>query len=232
MQGVSVIEDVARDVTLPDMVDADASHDRAGDGRQKLLRAARRLIGQRPGRVTTVDEVLREAGVNRRVFYRHFRSKDELVLAMVEQTGANVEAELEAVVAACDEPVAALAAYIEHTLAIGWDAHRSRDGQAFLSPEVGMTAGIGGALEAVYARHRAILRRVISEGRDTGALPLADPDRDTFALHAVLIRHLQVRVQGLQDLYPGEDVGADLDTVSTGVLRLFSAAFGALRSLC
>jgi AcrR family transcriptional regulator len=174
--------------------------DRVARERRRILRAAAQLIGQQPDRQTTIEDVLQAAGVNRRIFYRHFRSKDELVMAMLERAGHIVETGLSEIVAANADPASALTSCVEYVLGIGWDENRAREGRAFLSPEVGMTAGMATALEAVYGRHRAILREVLTRGRADGSLPKAVPDRDAFAVHAVLIRYLEVRVRGQLNL--------------------------------
>jgi AcrR family transcriptional regulator len=193
--------------------------ERLADERARVLRAARRLIGQRDGQVTTVAEVLQEAGVNRRIFYRHFQSKDDLVLAMVEQAGATLQGGLETVVGQSHDPSSALIAYVDHLLGVGWDERRAHDGRAFLSQEVAMTPGTRVAVERVYASHRAILRAVIDAGRTQGVFPRAEPDRDSFALHAVLVRHLEV------EAFAGHD--ESFETISAGVTELFLTAFGA-----
>jgi AcrR family transcriptional regulator len=194
--------------------------DRETRERRRILRAAAQLIGQQAERQTTIADVLRAAGVNRRIFYRHFRSKDQLVMAMLERAGHIVETGLSKTVAASADPAQALASYVEYVLKIGWDEYRAREGRAFLSPEVGMTAGISSALEAVYARHRAILREVLARGLADGSLPRTVPDRDAFAIHAVLIRYLEVRVRGQLDL--------EFADVLEAVTGLFLPALGGL----
>ena len=55
-----------------------------GDDRseeQAILRAAFRVIGSSPDGSTSVADILGEAGLSTRAFYRHFRSKDELIVA-------------------------------------------------------------------------------------------------------------------------------------------------------
>ncbi|MCW2525961.1 MAG: transcriptional regulator, TetR family [Pseudonocardiales bacterium] len=207
--------------TVPDplMTSQDTAALRVDEERTRVLRAARRLIGQRDGRVTTVAEVLQEAGVNRRIFYRHFQSKDDLILAMVEQAGATLQAGLETAVRESKDPPSAVAAYIHHLLGVGWDERRAHDGRAFLSLEVTTTAGTRAAIEGVYAAHRAIIHAVLAAGRADASLPGAVPDRDSFALHAVLIRHIEVSALAGYD--------RDFETVRDGVTQLFLTAFGA-----
>jgi len=190
------------------------------DARARILHAGKALIGQRD-RSTTMDELLQEAAVNRRTFYAHFASKDDLVLAMVDEAAAALQATLTAAMAACTDAPTAVGAYIDQMLGIGWDERRAHDGRAFLSHEVGMTPDIAAALERTYQRHRSLLRDAIAEGVADGTLPAADPERDAFAIHAVLVRHLEVRVR----------LGTDLDFVATrdGLVDLFLTGMGADR---
>jgi AcrR family transcriptional regulator len=69
---------------------ADDAQPRAERERTAIIRAAHRLIGQSAGGTTPIEDILRGAGVNRRTFYRHFPSKDALVLAMQHEAGGLV----------------------------------------------------------------------------------------------------------------------------------------------
>ncbi|MCW2830835.1 MAG: putative tetR family transcriptional regulatory protein [Aeromicrobium sp.] len=198
---------------------ADVAADPVEAERLRVLRAGQRLIGQDASRRTTIEDVLREAGVNRRIFYRHFRSKDELVLAMVDEAGATVQAALDEQVGRAPDAARALATYVSTLLAIGWDERQSREGAAFLSYEVTQTPGVPAALEDVYAQHRHLLEDVLARGLVDGTLPAAVPARDAFAIHAVVVRYLDIRVRGRLDL--------SLDDVRDNVLGLFGPALGA-----
>ncbi|MFG3022424.1 TetR/AcrR family transcriptional regulator [Streptomyces sp. NPDC048254] len=161
--------------------------------RALIMRAAHRLIGRDGGGSTSVEDILREAGVNRRVFYCHFRSKDTLVLAMQHEAGELVRQGLQAAVDGADDGRTAVVAWIEKFLSIGWEEPRAREGRTFMAPEVGLVAGIAEALEDIYARHRAILVDALARGRADGSLPGAEPERDAFAIHAVTLRCVEMR---------------------------------------
>jgi AcrR family transcriptional regulator len=168
------------------------------------MRAAYRLIsegaiGSTTSSSTSIENILRAAGVNRRVFYRHFASKDDLIIAMQEWAGDLILADLQKAVAAADTPAAAVAAWIEDYLTIGWDEARFRDALVFMSPEVNAAPGIATALEATYARHREVLTGVLATGLADGSLPNARPELDSFAIHAVAVRHLEARIRGRLD---------------------------------
>jgi AcrR family transcriptional regulator len=55
------------------------------DARERILRSAYELFSQRGVRAVGVDEVIARAGVAKATLYRHFPSKDSLVLAFLER---------------------------------------------------------------------------------------------------------------------------------------------------
>src|ERR1700691_4143889 len=127
---------------VPATADAEA---RAERERTAIIRAAHRLIGHSAGGATPIEDILRAAGVNRRTFYRHFPSKDALVLAMQQEAGELVSEALHAATGRAADGRAAVLAWIEEFLSIGWDARRLREGRTFLAPEGGLVAGIATA---------------------------------------------------------------------------------------
>jgi AcrR family transcriptional regulator len=172
----------------------------AGEARERsaIIRAARRLIGRSAGGTTSIEDILRDARVNRRTFYRHFPSKDALVLAMQEESGELVRQALGAAAGRAADGRAAVLAWIEEFLSIGWDA-RLREGRTFLAPEVGLVAGIAIAMEDIHARHRAVLEAALGRALTDRTLPSAVPERDAFAIHAVVLRCLEMRARGRLD---------------------------------
>jgi AcrR family transcriptional regulator len=170
-----------------------AERERAG-----IIRAAHRLIG-RYGGVTPIEDILRAAKVNRRTFYRHFPSKDALILAMQREAGELVLRGLRAAVDRSPDGRAATVAWIEEFLTIGWDEPRAFDGRTFVSPEVGLVAGFADALEEIHTSHRDVLAAALARARAEGSLPATMPDRDAFAIHAVVLRCVEMRARGRLD---------------------------------
>jgi len=183
-------------LAVPDTTDAQA---RAERERTAIIRAAHRLIGQSAGGTTPIEDILRAAGINRRTFYHHFPSKDALVLAMQQEAGELVGEALRAAADRAADGRAAVLAWIEEFLSIGWDAPRLREGRTFLAPEVGLVAGIATAMEDIHARHRAVLEAALRRARTDDTLPAAAPERDAFAIHAVVLRCLEMRARGRLD---------------------------------
>jgi AcrR family transcriptional regulator len=201
----------------PGAADADS---RAARERAAIIRAAHRLIGSGTGGTTPIEDILRGAGVNRRTFYRHFPSKDALVLAMQHEAGELVREALWSATVHAADGRAAVAAWIEEYLAIGWDTHRLREGRTFLSPEVGLVTGITAALEDIHARHRVVLEAALRRGLTDRTMPAAAPERDAFAIHAVALRCVEMRARGrLNRPYAGardDIIGLFLPTAAQG----------------
>lgn len=166
--------------------------ERAARDRAAIIRAAHRLIG-RHGVTTSVEEILRAAKVNRRTFYRHFPSKDALVLAMQQEAGRLVRDRLRAAVDGAADGRNAVVAWIGEYLTIGWDERRLRKGRTFIAAEVGAVAGISDALEEIHACHRAILAGAFARAGADGSLRAVRPERDAFAVHAVALRCVEMR---------------------------------------
>jgi AcrR family transcriptional regulator len=57
----------------------------AGDARERLLAAAYELFSRRGVQAVGVDAIIERSGVARQTMYRHFASKQELVLAFLER---------------------------------------------------------------------------------------------------------------------------------------------------
>ncbi|MCC6703541.1 MAG: TetR/AcrR family transcriptional regulator [Thermomicrobiales bacterium] len=69
------------------------------DGRERILRAAYTLFVAAGYQSVSMQHIADEAGVQKATLYHHFRSKDELFAAIVRAVNAQVQREVEAVIA-------------------------------------------------------------------------------------------------------------------------------------
>jgi AcrR family transcriptional regulator len=76
--------------------------------RQELVEAATRLFAAHGYEDTSIEAVLREAGVSRGALYHHFAGKEALFEAVVEQLGAECARTIIESVAGVDDPAEAL----------------------------------------------------------------------------------------------------------------------------
>ena len=102
------------------------------------MRAAYDLILRNGTNPTSVHDILHETGYSTRTFYRHFRSKDELLVAMYRVDSDRVTDTVTAAVADAATPFDALAAWVDQNLAVAYDARRLRHAAVLSSPEATM----------------------------------------------------------------------------------------------
>jgi AcrR family transcriptional regulator len=100
--------------------DADLTGDRQTrrkrETREKLLRAAQRVMAQRGIASTTIKEITDAADVGFGSFYNHFESKEAIVGAIMRETVEPFGAALDGIASAVDDPAEILAASIRYTL--------------------------------------------------------------------------------------------------------------------
>lgn len=188
--------------------------------KERIVRAAYELIQRDGSRETSVHDVLEAAGLSTRAFYRHFRSKDELVLEMYRVDCDRVNAAVAAAVAAAPDPVAALAAWIDQNLAVVYDARRLRHAVVLSSSEVSSAAGFTDVKNAGLAAQREPLVALLRDGRERGVFPHAEPEADALAIQAVVGAHTRARL----DRDPAALTRAE---AREHTLRVFRHALGA-----
>jgi AcrR family transcriptional regulator len=187
--------------------------------KEAIMRAAYDLIQRNGSKETSVHDVLRETGYSTRAFYRHFRSKDELVLEMYRVDSDRVAEALVAAVASAPTPIDALEAWIDQNLAVVYDGRRLRHAAVLASPEVASADGYTEAYLTGLEAHRAPLVELLREGRQSGAFPYAEPEADAVAIQAVVGAHVRNRLLHADGLTRAE--------ARAHTLALFRRALGA-----
>lgn len=153
---------------------------------QLLLDAALSVL--RDGGVAgfTVADVLAEANLGTRAFYRHFKSKDQLVVSVFADTARQEAARLAALMDGCADPVSAVVAWIEGRLDLAFDdavesdlKYVSREAQALYSVEP----------ELLASAYDAMLRPLVDElrrGAGDSWFTTDNPVSDAQAIQAVV----------------------------------------------
>lgn len=153
--------------------------------RDHILDAARRCFLRSGFHATSMQDVLREAGMSSGAFYLHFASKDELIIAIAED---NVR-EVTAIVRQNREGGSAecLGGVLGHALAAIIDRH-ARDGLADLAIHVWSEALTNPTLSKRLQELLAELRDDITDGTEVGGVSQGPVERTAVAtvLAAVL----------------------------------------------
>jgi AcrR family transcriptional regulator len=152
--------------------------------RSRLMDAALKVMRLNGFQGASVQDILEEAGLSTRAFYRQFRSKDDLLLAMFRTaSGRDVAAVDKAVQDAATSATsrAALDAWLDEMLAIAFDRRRMRRLVMF---NVVARSTEGYDEEVAFLRNALItpLLGILTAGRADGSFPKADPGPDANAL--------------------------------------------------
>jgi len=166
----------------------------------------------------TVAAVLAEAGLSTRAFYRHFASKDELLLAVFDADTEVVAARVDRAIDASVDPRAALDAWIDQQLALAYAPRRSRRTQVLWTEGRRLQLDHPDEFARIVAAVLAPLERVLAAGLANGAFPDTDPARDARAIHAVTWDLVESRLAGGTD---------SLAAARAQVLRFCLPALGA-----
>lgn len=167
--------------------------------REQILSAAFRLIG-RSDVATSVHEILGEAELSTRAFYRHFESKDELILTMCKTAGERVAERLAQAIAKADGPAAALEAWVHEYLAVAYESRRVRQSTVLSSAEARAAVGFDQVREEGARARRALLAEVIRVGQAGGRGAVfrgaSNPEEDARAVASVVEGLIQARLAG------------------------------------
>lgn len=173
----------------------EAARERATREVEQLLRAAVRVMRRR-GAALTVADVLEEAGLSTRAFYRHFASRDELVLAVYESEQQRSVARLVEAVERATESRVAVAAWIDEHLALGFDGRRSGRTRVLAAEGARLRVEFPEHVEATLAALLAPLVGAIRRGIADHSFIEVDPALTARSIHAVVWELVQQRLDG------------------------------------
>jgi AcrR family transcriptional regulator len=142
----------------------------------KLLFDAALVVMARNGyQDAAVADILGEAHLSTRSFYRHFESKDQLLCALYRREAESAAERLNTKVDAAGSPLDALDAWIEEILSFGH--HRTKAARAAVLGSPGAMKAEGYAEETRHAAKLLIapLEGLLAAGARDGTFPAADP---------------------------------------------------------
>jgi AcrR family transcriptional regulator len=192
---------------------------------QRLLAATFALIERTGELEPRVGDIVREAGLSNQAFYRHFASKQALLVAVL------------------DEGVRILAGYLAHRMrSAATPGERVREWLRGLLEQALSPAGARATRPFALARGRlaeafpdevaesereltALVRDALRAAKATGELPDADPEGDAETLYHLAMGWLQARLAGAPA--PERRDAERLVAFALGGLRRGAAAAGA-----
>jgi AcrR family transcriptional regulator len=159
-----------------------AARSRAEERVQRFLDAAFELVDEKGSTEFTIQEVVDRSKQSLRSFYEYFDGKDELVLALFEETVREAVADIEAAVAAETEPLPRLRAFAI-TLHEWCDPdessrkrgrHKRRPISEYSSH---LAANHADRVRAALRPQTRLLRELVAAAAEAGAIQVDDPRR-------------------------------------------------------
>ncbi|MBB5870572.1 AcrR family transcriptional regulator [Allocatelliglobosispora scoriae] len=163
------------------------TEEHAANRRRQIVDAARACFVRNGFHQTSMQDIIAEAGLSVGAVYSYFKSKDELIGAIVQDVGEHINANLGSAVGADPAPdldVALSAALnvMESQLEGLFRLAVQMWGEAIRDPAVGVH--VTGVYETVRGHYSALAQRLIADGR------LA-PGTDPLAVASVLLSMTQ-----------------------------------------
>lgn len=165
-----------------------------------LLAAAHRVLHERGYDGLRVEDVLREAGLSTRAFYRHFSGKSALFLSMFEQESMRADQHLRGRLARAGDPASAVREWVRAVLALAYDPRLARRARLFAGEQGALARRFPEEVDRLTRRQIAPLEDAIAAGRATGVFPGADAKTDARAIHHLCSGLIADRLNGATTL--------------------------------
>ena len=152
--------------------------------RRHIIDAAYRCLDRNSGSSASITEILDEAGLGTRAFYRNFSTKHDLLLEMFRRDREAVLAQLREVVAKAETPSDALRAWMEHMFEIVSNQRRRKRVATFYSEEMRRTPGYWAELELFVKAEEAAIAAILHRGKAEGTFTACSPEADARSIRA------------------------------------------------
>jgi len=149
---------------------------------QRLIRAGIEEIREKGNVAPRVADVVRRARLSNKAFYRHFRSKEELLLAVLEEGMQQRVADFEKRMAAASTARGRVEAWIEGMLVQATDPEEARAARPMYVYQARLAENLGDQLWETRERLCRPLVEALRAGVANGELPGIDPERDADAI--------------------------------------------------
>jgi AcrR family transcriptional regulator len=149
----------------------------------ELLAAAREVLAERGYDGLRVEDVLVEARLSTRAFYRHFAGKDALFLALFEQESMRADLRLRARVEQAGDPVQAVHEWVTAVLGVVYEPRLAKRARLFAGERGSLARRFPEEIDRLTRHQLEPLEAAIEAGRAAGTFPSAEPAQDARAIH-------------------------------------------------
>jgi AcrR family transcriptional regulator len=178
--------------------------DRAIEGRRaayeqeitRLVDASFKLIRDTGNLEPRVSEIVAEAGLSNQAFYKHFRSKDELLLAVLDESSHILKDYLEHKVAKAKSAEQKIRSWIDGMLAQVLNEEAAHATRPFALSRTRLSELFPEEVMNSERQLTAVLQEVIQEAIQSGDFPDADADRDSEIIHNLVLGWMERKLSG------------------------------------
>ena len=153
---------------------------------EALLAAAHRLVLER-GEDFTTQDLIKEAHVALQTFYRHFGSKDQILLAVVGDLIAAHCESLATKAAELDDPVERFHLYIIDTLGVMGSDSGAAGARFMTSQHWRLHQEYPEALAEATRPFADLVQHELEQARDAGLLQPRSPERDAWFINKLVM---------------------------------------------
>ncbi len=189
---------------------------------RRLVEATLVLIERTGHLEPTVSAILRESGLSNQAFYKHFRSKDELFVAVLDEGMRILASYLDHRMRAESEPTARVRAWIRGLLEQALNPEAAAATRPFTLSRDQLATRFPDEVAESERQLTGLVAAAIREGQAAGDLATTTPERDAESLYHLAMGWIHAR---LREPEPPDRDDADrlIEFAMAGLLRLATA---------
>lgn len=160
---------------------------------RRLLRAGVEEMAEGDTVDPRVADIVRRAGLSNKAFYRHFRSKDELLLAILEEglkvTHEKLKSRMEG-----SAPLDRIRSWMREILVQALDPEMATTTRPLVLHQARLIESLGDELWGAVDQLKQLLREAIAEAAASGDLAGAEPETDAEAIYHLTVGWMNGRI--------------------------------------
>jgi AcrR family transcriptional regulator len=164
--------------------------------RKAIIDAALRVMRKNGYDECQITDILSEASLSTRAFYRHFKTKDDVLIAIYRDNAETTSRRLAEKVAAAGPPQQQLQVWIEETLNLGYDRRRASRVLVLASGAARRATGYAEEQARAAIALSAPLLEALEAGKASGAFPKCEPAADAVTIHDIVWRFVGEALSG------------------------------------
>lgn len=161
----------------------------------RLVEATLVLIAEMGNLEPTVSAIIQQSGLSNQVFYKHFRSKDELFVAVLDEGMRILASYLDHQMRAESQPTRRVRAWIAGLLEQALNPDAAAATRPFTLSRDQLATRFPNEVAASERQLTGLVAAAIREGVDAGEMSATNPDRDAESLYHLAMGWIHARLR-------------------------------------